>query len=157
MFGWGVDSEDEFCSRFVFDIVIWPQEVTLVRWTQLSGPLCLWQCLILSIVNRCYRHSPVTKAHLTLQPDLWTLRSVLKWSFTSLLLLLISGREDLGWRPITRRWFTLPQAFSIKVVPSRSTIVRWSKRQWGWYSTLNALNFSDMICPSCTRSVSHFS
>ena len=24
--------------------MIWPQEVTLVRWTQPSGPLCLWQC-----------------------------------------------------------------------------------------------------------------
>ena len=23
---------------------VWPQEVTLVRWTQPSGPLCLWQC-----------------------------------------------------------------------------------------------------------------
>ena len=31
-------------SRFVFELVIWPQEVTLVRWTQPSGPLCLWQC-----------------------------------------------------------------------------------------------------------------
>ena len=25
--------------------LIWPQEVTLARWTQPSGPLCLWQCL----------------------------------------------------------------------------------------------------------------
>ena len=24
--------------------MIWPQEVTLIRWTQPSGPLCLWQC-----------------------------------------------------------------------------------------------------------------
>ena len=24
--------------------MIWSQEVTLVRWTQPSGPLCLWQC-----------------------------------------------------------------------------------------------------------------
>ena len=39
------DSEDEIWSRFVFELVIWPQEVTLVRWTQPSGPLCLWQCL----------------------------------------------------------------------------------------------------------------
>ena len=34
MLGW--DSEDEICSRFVFEIVIWSQP---------SGPLCLWQCL----------------------------------------------------------------------------------------------------------------
>ena len=34
------DSEDKMWSRFV----IWPQEVTLARWTQPSGPLCLWQC-----------------------------------------------------------------------------------------------------------------
>ena len=40
----GRDSEDEIWSRFVFEFVIWPQEVTLVRWTQSSGPLCLWQC-----------------------------------------------------------------------------------------------------------------
>ena len=39
------DSEDKMWSRFV----IWPQEVTLARWTQPSGPLCLWQCLIIAI------------------------------------------------------------------------------------------------------------
>ena len=39
-------------SRFVFELVIWPQEVTLLRWTQPSGPLCLWQCLILMPI-RC--------------------------------------------------------------------------------------------------------
>ena len=50
MFGWDFllmlsrDSEDEMWSRFVFELVIWPQGVTLVRWTQPSGPLCLWQC-----------------------------------------------------------------------------------------------------------------
>ena len=42
------DSEDEIWSRFVFELVIWPQEVTLVRWTQSSGPSCLWQCLIIT-------------------------------------------------------------------------------------------------------------
>ena len=39
------NSEDEMCSRFVLELVIWPQKVTLARWTQPSGPLCLWQCL----------------------------------------------------------------------------------------------------------------
>ena len=29
----------------MFELVIWPQEVTLTRWTQPLGPLCLWQCL----------------------------------------------------------------------------------------------------------------
>ena len=38
--------EEEIWSRFVFEIVIWPQEVTLVRWTQPSGPLCLRQCFV---------------------------------------------------------------------------------------------------------------
>ena len=42
----GRDSEDEIWSRFVFEFVIWPQDVTLVRWTQSSGPLCLWQCFL---------------------------------------------------------------------------------------------------------------
>ena len=40
------DPEDENWSRFVIELVIWPQEVTLARWTQPSGPLCLWQCLL---------------------------------------------------------------------------------------------------------------
>ena len=31
-------------SRFVVELVTWPQEVALARWTQPSGPLCLWQC-----------------------------------------------------------------------------------------------------------------
>ena len=34
------DSEDKMWSRFVFE------KVTLARWTQPSGPLCLWQFLI---------------------------------------------------------------------------------------------------------------
>ena len=38
-------SEDAIWSRFVFELVIWPQQITLARWTQPSGPLCLWQCL----------------------------------------------------------------------------------------------------------------
>ena len=50
---------------FVFELVIWPQEVTLARWTQPSGPLCLWQCLTMSVslsisiptVLECYYNS----------------------------------------------------------------------------------------------------
>ena len=38
------DSEYEMWSSFVSELVIWPQEITLARWTQPSGPLCLWQC-----------------------------------------------------------------------------------------------------------------
>ena len=29
----------------MFELLIWLQEATLARWTQSSGPLCLWQCL----------------------------------------------------------------------------------------------------------------
>ena len=39
-------SEDEFWSRFVFEIVIWTKQVTLVCWTQPSGPLCLGNVFI---------------------------------------------------------------------------------------------------------------
>ena len=44
MFGWDFevdpcrDSEDKIWSRFLFELLIW---------TQPSGPLCLWQCLLL--------------------------------------------------------------------------------------------------------------
>ena len=31
-------------ERFVWKLVIWPREITLVIRTQPSGPLCLWQC-----------------------------------------------------------------------------------------------------------------
>ena len=50
MFGWDFllmfsrDSEDEMWLRFMFELLIWFQEATLARWTQFSGPLCLWQC-----------------------------------------------------------------------------------------------------------------
>ena len=47
----GRDSEDEIWSRFMFELVIWLQEVTLARWTQPSGPLCLWQCFHLIACN----------------------------------------------------------------------------------------------------------
>ena len=52
LFGWDFllmlsqDSEDEMWSRFMFELLIWLQEVTLARWTQPSSPLCLWQCFI---------------------------------------------------------------------------------------------------------------
>ena len=51
MFDWdfklmlGQDSEDEIWTRFVLELVMWPKQVTLVSWTQPSGPLCLWQYL----------------------------------------------------------------------------------------------------------------
>ena len=50
-FGWyfllmlSRDSEDEMWSRFMFELLKWLQNATLARWTQSSGPLCLWQCL----------------------------------------------------------------------------------------------------------------
>ena len=43
LLGW--DYDDELCSRFFWELVKWPKEVTLVTRTQPSGPLCLWQCL----------------------------------------------------------------------------------------------------------------
>ena len=39
--------------RFVFELVIWPKEVTLVSRTQPSGPLCLWQCFIILSPRGC--------------------------------------------------------------------------------------------------------
>ena len=54
----GRDSEDEIWSRFVFEFVIWPQDVTLVRWTQSSGPLCLWQCFW-KYLRRCGFSRPI--------------------------------------------------------------------------------------------------
>ena len=42
----GQDSEDVW-SRFVSEPMIWAKEITLVSTTQPSGPLCLWQWLLL--------------------------------------------------------------------------------------------------------------
>ena len=44
------DSEDEFDQDLCLNFVIWPQEVTLIIWTRPSGPLCLWQCSICSLL-----------------------------------------------------------------------------------------------------------
>ena len=60
MFGW--DFEVDPWSRLwrwnlikICEIVTWPQEVTLLRWTQPSGPLCLWQCFDIWIIRQ-YRY-----------------------------------------------------------------------------------------------------
>ena len=46
-----VDAWSRFWSRFMFELVIWLQEVTLARWTQPSGPLCLWQCFVYDLLH----------------------------------------------------------------------------------------------------------
>ena len=85
MFGWDFylmlsrDSEDEMSSRFAFELVIWLQDVTLARWTQPSGPLCLWQCLL-------WQRPPSYRSGWSLQ--YWQFPSSAKEQ-------LVSGR----WRP----------------------------------------------------------
>ena len=45
--------------------MIWPQEVTLARWTQPSGPLCLWQCLcFMEVCTPCSLYPFI-------QPQVW--------------------------------------------------------------------------------------
>ena len=67
MFGWDFllmlsrDSEDEMWSRFMFELLIWLQEATLARWTQSSGPLCLWQCFCMK--SHCQQSTSLHKIH----------------------------------------------------------------------------------------------
>ena len=76
MFGWDfqVDAWSIFRRlnlRFVFELVIWPKQVTLVSWTPPLDPWFLWQCFEwnrvndnLSIVNACHSSlSQITIAH----------------------------------------------------------------------------------------------
>ena len=44
-----VDSEHEIWSRVLFELLSWPKEVTLVNRTQPLGPLCLLQCLNITL------------------------------------------------------------------------------------------------------------
>ena len=70
------DSEDKMWSRFV----IWPQEVTLVRWTQSSGPLCLWQCFDIMATKK----SAIIWSHLGGRPnrvEFWTHYDEIKSSY----------------------------------------------------------------------------
>ena len=57
-FSWHGDVWLEFWSKCLveilkmkFELVIWPKKVILERWTQPSGPLCLWQCFIFEDVR----------------------------------------------------------------------------------------------------------
>ena len=50
----------------------------------------------------------------------------------------------------------LPQLFSIKVVPSSSVIVRWSKAQVEWDSILKVVNSMEIIICFPTSIVSCF-
>ena len=68
MFGW--DFEENALSRFwrwsLIKICVWTcdmtQLVTLERWTQPSGPLCLWQCLF--CILRRLMSWPIIKTYL---------------------------------------------------------------------------------------------
>ena len=42
----------KFDSSFVFELMIWPKQVTLGSWTQPSGPLCLWKCFFLALSSQ---------------------------------------------------------------------------------------------------------
>ena len=56
VFGW--DFEVDAWSKFwnLIKICVWTCNMTLARWTQPSGPLCLWQCLTLPIDNAMLSH-----------------------------------------------------------------------------------------------------
>ena len=86
---WEVDTKSRFWrwiwSRFVFELVIWPQEVTLIRWTQPSGPLCFWQCFLQGVVpwsvksgihQYCQLHLWVSSAYSILQQCSFILKSI---------------------------------------------------------------------------------
>ena len=47
-------SEDEIWSRFLFELVRWPKQVTFASWTQPSNLLCLWQCLFIVFLFFCF-------------------------------------------------------------------------------------------------------
>ena len=63
------DSKDEICSRFVFELVIWPQDVTLARWTQPSGPLCHWQCFTILFPPSPLQEAFYKQLHLSRPPS----------------------------------------------------------------------------------------
>ena len=44
-----IDDQSSMLRLSIYTVTVkWPQEVTLIRWTQPSGPLCFWQCLSLT-------------------------------------------------------------------------------------------------------------
>ena len=52
-----VDAESRFLRWNSIKICVWTCNMTLTRWTQPSGPLCLWQCFIwflLTILNSVF-------------------------------------------------------------------------------------------------------
>ena len=63
LLGW--DYEDELCSRFFWELVKWPKEVTSVSRTQTSGPLCLWHLAMIIIYDNI---PPMYILHCSLNP-----------------------------------------------------------------------------------------
>ena len=80
----------KFYSRFVFELVIWPQQITLARWTQPSCPLCLWQCFETA--------SFFPRLFLLFLLNLWAPSKIVS-SFTSLFVCSV-GRRIIGKRTI---------------------------------------------------------
>ena len=106
------------------------------------------------IKTYCWHSPGVTAIQLILQPDLEVKLLVLNTSLTMLLvLIMLSGREEpILWSPIRMLPSEVePQLFSIKVVPSPSVIVRWSKQAMS-----NAVNRKERISPCSTWIVSVF-
>ena len=128
MFGWDFllmlsrDSEDEMWSRFMFELLIWLQEATLARWTQSSGPLCLWQCFLhkLNLTAWCQISTFTKPIQLPKQflasSNLFSQTNMSKW-----FLLMIQFLEHLWfWPPSPGNYFW--PSFLGKKTPQNSTL-----------------------------------
>ena len=111
----GRDSEVEIWSNFVFELVIWPKQVTLVSWTQPLGPLCLWQC---------FRVSLILWWHLSLKVLLCVASNYQFMEFIDII-------PDIGVKPLTLRVTLTPILAFIR--PSFHHLYRTKVRSYSTY------------------------
>ena len=153
------DSEDEIWSRFVFELVIWPQEAILVRWTQASGPLCLWQCLWnpqCPIKLADIKKSAKYPIRIVGQLDLWIL--LFQWSSSHLHHLLSLVRigqppllicDNCDDRHHTTRYFQHHHSYPVrnlkKIQSISSTDLSWTVWNGGSWEEDTSLEVSEIL------------
>ena len=122
-------------SKFVWELVIWPKEVTLATRTQPSGPLCLWQCLL----RTCQQQQPRCQLCDKPQTSRRSCKLIVLW-----LLLMIDLKTHLVTNNLgSKNWYQeylLWQTVTVACIHFRS-----SEKTHLYTNNTNKPNIHDMV------------
>ena len=108
----------------MFELLIWLQEATLARWTQSSGPLCLWQCLLFASSTEAFAYKYIAN---TLQIHYKYLTNTLQVhdKYINNTFKYITNTLQIHYKSITNRLF-------IHLFERRLLLSPTAKHWWFW-------------------------